>query len=77
MKHESRKYITLTQQFSLLFLFHMSIYGQMMDVSGNKFDKFLCGSKLSVADILVWSDIFPLLTDKTIRKLFIYIQLRI
>jgi len=35
---------------------------------GNKFEKFLCGSKLSVADILVWSDIFPLLTDKTIRR---------
>jgi len=35
---------------------------------GDKFREFLCGNKLSVADILIWSDVFPLVTDKTIRK---------
>lgn len=29
---------------------------------------FICGNKLCVVDILVWCDLYPLATDKTIRK---------
>jgi len=40
-----------------------------LQVLGSKLgDGFVSGSSLSLLDILVWSDIFPLATDKTIRK---------
>jgi len=35
---------------------------------GSLSGEYISGSSLSVLDVLVWSDIFPLATDKTIRK---------
>jgi len=29
---------------------------------------YLCGNKLSVVDVIVWCDIYPILTDKSLRK---------